>query len=67
VSVFLVKPVLVGLLLVAMLHCSYLYYAGLQVVAGVKQGAAAEFVGVVVFLALVVSTFLGAVLAGMAP
>jgi hypothetical protein len=63
VSVFLVKPVLVGLLLVAMLHCSYLYYAGLQVVAGVKQSAAAEYVGIVVFLALVASTLLGAVLA----
>jgi hypothetical protein len=65
VGVLLVKPVLVGLLLVAMLHCSYLYYAGLQVVAGVKQGAAAEYVGVVLFLALVASTLLGAVLAGI--
>lgn len=59
----LVKPVLVGLLLIAMLHCSYLYYAGLQVVAGVKQGAAAEYVGIVLFLSLVASTLLGAVLA----
>ena len=65
VGVLLVKPVLVGLLLVAMLHCSYLYYAGLQIVAGVKQGAAAEYVGVVLFLALVASTLLGAVLAGI--
>lgn len=66
-GIVLVKPALVAVVPIAMLHCSYLYYAGLQVVAGVKQGAAAEFVGVVVFLALVVSTFLGAVLAGMAP
>jgi hypothetical protein len=63
-GVLLVKPLLVGLLLVAMLHCSYLYYAGLQVVAGVKQGAAAEYVGIVLFLSLVASTVLGAVLAG---
>lgn len=62
-GVLLVKPVLVGVVLIAMLHCSYLYYAGLQVVAGVKQGAAAEYVGVVLFLALVASTLLGAVLA----
>jgi hypothetical protein len=62
-GVLLVKPVLVGLLLVAMLHCSYLYYAGLQVVAGVKQSAAAEYVGIVLFAALVASTLLGAVLA----
>ena len=62
-GVLLVKPVLVGILLVAMLHCSYLYYAGLQVVAGVKQSAAAEYVGIVLFLALVASTLLGAVLA----
>jgi hypothetical protein len=65
VGVLLVKPVLVGLLLVAMLHCSYLYYAGLQVVAGVKQSAAAEYVGIVVFLALIASTLLGALLAGI--
>jgi hypothetical protein len=65
VGVLLVKPVLVGLLLVAMLHCSYLYYAGLQVVAGVKQSAAAEYVGVVLFLALVASTLVGALLAGV--
>jgi hypothetical protein len=65
VGVLLVKPVLVGLLLVAMLHCSYLYYAGLQVVAGVKQSAAAEYVGIVLFLALVASTLLGAALAGI--
>ena len=65
VGVLLVKPVLVGLLLVAMLHCSYLYYAGLQVVTGVKQSAAAEYVGVVLFLALVASTLLGVVLAGI--
>jgi hypothetical protein len=55
----------VGLLLVVMLHCSYLYYAGLQVVAGVKQSAAAEYVGIVLFLALVASTLLGAALAGI--
>lgn len=66
-GVLLLKPVLVGLLLIPMLHCTYLYYAGLQVVAGVKQGAAAEYVGVVVFLALLCSTLLGAALAGFAP
>lgn len=64
-GVLLVKPVLVGLLLIVMLHCSYLYYAGLQVVAGVKQSAAAEYVGIVLFLALVASTLLGAVLAAI--
>lgn len=62
-GVLLLKPALVGLLLVPMLHCSYLYYAGLQVVAGVKRRAAAEYVGVVLFLALVASTLLGAALA----
>lgn len=64
-GVLLVKPVLVGLLLIAMLQCSYLYYAGLQAVAGVKESAAAEYVGVVLFLALVGSTLLGGVLAGI--
>jgi hypothetical protein len=63
----LVKPVLVGLLLIAMLHCSYLYYAGLQVVGEVEQGAAAEYVGVVLFLVLVASTLLGAMLAAGTP
>lgn len=67
VGVLLVKPVLVGLLLVAMLHCSYLYYAGLRVVAKVREGAAAEYVGVALFLALVASTLLGAVLAAGVP
>lgn len=66
-GVLLVKPVLVGLLLIALLHCSYLYYAGLQVVSGVKQGAAAEYVGVVLFLALLASTLLGGLLAAGAP
>lgn len=66
-GVLLVKPALVGAVLIAMLHCSYLYYAGLQVVAGVKQGAAAEYVGVVFFLALAASMLLGAVLAVWGP
>ncbi len=66
-GVLLVKPVLVGVVPIAMLHCSYLYYAGLQIVAGVKQSAAAEYVGVVLFLALAASTLLGAVLAVWGP
>jgi hypothetical protein len=64
-GVLLVKPLLVGFLLIAMLHCTYLYYAGLQALAGVKEGDAAEYVGVVLFLALVGSTLLGGALAGI--
>jgi hypothetical protein len=66
-GVILIKPVLVGLLLVVMLHCSYLYYIGLPAVVGVKQSDAAEYVGVVLFLALVVSTLLGGLLAAVGP
>jgi Yip1 domain len=64
-GVLLLKPLLVGFLLIPMLHCTYLYYAGLQAVAGVKQGEAAEYVGLVLFLALVGSTLLGGMLAGI--
>jgi Yip1 domain len=63
-GVLLVKPILVGLLLVALLHCSYLYYAGLQVVAGVKRSGAAECVAIALFLSSLAATVLGAVFAG---
>lgn len=66
-GVLLLKPVLVGLLLIPMLHCTYLYYTGLQAVIGVKAGAAAEYVGIVIVLALLCSTLLGAALAGFVP
>jgi hypothetical protein len=66
-GVMLIKPVLVGLLLVAMLQCSYLYYAGLQAVVGVRQSAAAEYVGLVLFLALILSTLLGGLIATVGP
>ena len=67
VGVVLVKPLLVSVLVIALLHCSYLYYAGLQVVSGVQRGAAAEYVAVAVLFALVLSTFAGAMLAGIGP
>ncbi len=61
-GVLLVKPSLVAAAVLAMVHAGYLYFAGLQEVAGVKRGDAAEFVALAVFLATIALVAAGALL-----
>jgi hypothetical protein len=61
----LLKPTLVAVAVFAMIHAGYLYFGGLQRVAGVKQGEAAEFVALGVLLATVTLVAAGAVLGFM--
>lgn len=58
-SLLLVKPALSPLLVIALLHCGYLYYVGLQAVAGVRQGDAAEYVAIAMVLMIAACTLLG--------
>jgi hypothetical protein len=59
----LVKPMLVIGSIGAVLHCGYLYYAGLQALGLVREVDAAEYVAIGLFLLLVASTFAGGLLA----
>jgi hypothetical protein len=59
----LVKPNLVIAGMLAVLHCSYLYYTGLQAVTGVREGDAAEYVAIGLLLLLAASTVAGGFLA----
>jgi hypothetical protein len=61
-GVLLVKPSLVTAAILAVVHACYLYFAGLQQVAGVRPGDAAEFVALAVLLASVVLVAAGALL-----
>ncbi len=61
-GVLLVRPPLVAVAILAMVHACYLYFAGLQRVAGVKRGDAAEFVALAVLLTTLVLVVAGALL-----
>jgi hypothetical protein len=61
----LVKPMLVIGSVGVVLHCSYLYYAGLQALGLVRERDAAEYVAIGLFLLLVASTFAGGLLASL--
>ncbi len=65
-GVLLVKPGLVIVGLLALLHCCHLYYSGLQRIAGVKRGDAAEYVAISLFLVTVASLVLGGVIGALA-
>ncbi len=60
-GILLVMPGLAILEVLALMHCCYLYYCGLQAVAGVKRGEAAEYVAISLFLVIVGSTLAGAI------
>jgi len=62
----LVKPGLVILGPLAFLHCCHLYYSGLQRVAGVKRGDAAEYVAISLFLVTVASLVVGGIIGALA-
>jgi hypothetical protein len=51
--------------LLALVHCCWLYYAGLQAVAGVKQGDAAEYFAISLFLVTVASILAGGVVGSL--
>lgn len=61
----LIKPTLVIAAVGVVLHCAYLYYAGLQAVGLVREGDAAEYTAIALFLVLVASTLLGGFLASL--
>jgi hypothetical protein len=61
-GVLLVKPILMLAMLLAGLHTCFLLHAGLRGVLQVKEGDAAEFVAVSLFLTGVATTFVGGVL-----
>jgi Yip1 domain len=65
-GVLLVKPGLVIVGLVAFLHCCHRYYAGLQRVAGVKRGDAAEYVAISLFLVTIASLVVGGAIGSLA-
>jgi Yip1 domain len=65
-GVLLVKPGLVIVGLVAFLHCCHLYYSGLQRVAGVKRGDAAEYVAISLFLVTIASVVVGGAIGSLA-
>jgi hypothetical protein len=64
-GILLVMPGLVIVELVALMHCCWLYYAGLQTVAGVKQGDAAEYFAISLFLVTVASILAGGVVGSL--
>ena len=64
-GVLLVKPGLVVAGLAALLHCAYLYYAGLQALGLVREGDAAEYTAIGLFLVLVASSLAGGLLASL--
>lgn len=61
-GVLLLKPILAVVIVPAMIHACVLYHSGVQRVAGVKAGDAAEFVALAVLLATVVLAAAGALL-----
>lgn len=61
----LVKPILVAVAILGVVHACYLYFAGLQCVAGVKRGDAAEFVALAVLLSTITLVAAGALLGFM--
>ena len=61
----LVKPNLVIAGMVAVLHCSYLYYTGLQAVTHVREDDAAEYVAIGLLILLAASTLAGGFLASL--
>lgn len=65
-GILLVKPGLVIVGLVALLHCCHLYYSGLQRIAGVKRGDAAEYVAISLFLVTIASLVVGGVIGSLA-
>jgi hypothetical protein len=65
-GILLVMPGLVIVGLVAFLHCCQLYYSGLQRVAGVKPGDAAEYVAISLFLLTVTSLVAGGAIGALA-
>ena len=65
-GILLVRPGLVIVELLALLHCCHLYYSGLQRVAGVKRGDAAEYVAISLFLVMVASIVVGGVAGALA-
>jgi len=58
-GVLLVMPLLAIVELVALMHCCYLYYCGLQAIAGVKRSGAAECVAIALFLMTFASILVG--------
>jgi Yip1 domain len=64
-GVLFVKPSLVSIAVLAVVHACYLYFAGLQRVAGVKRGDAAEFVALAVLLTTIALVVVGALLGFM--
>jgi hypothetical protein len=65
-GILLMHPGLVILGPLAFLHCCHLYYSGLQRVAGVKQGDAAEYVAISLFLVTVASLVVGGIIGALA-
>lgn len=65
-GILLVQPGLVIVGPLAFLHCCHLYYSGLQRIAGVKRGDAAEYVAISLFFVTVASLVAGGAIGALA-
>jgi len=61
-GLLLVKPLLILVLPVAVMHACYLCHEGLQIVLGVRPGDAAEYVAISAFLTIAMSVLAGGIL-----